>query len=201
MTYTPVQASFGRRAACYSWWIDQPNTLQGGSMYRGFAVVSCALSRPPEAEDRDCQARPDLKHRRGLAGSGADAWPNSYYAYGRAGSRRVSSPLVIGNCRRRRHGATAEFAWCSQRVLHVTGRRPACSPGAPAGGRSVRRHALAPRRRAPRCAKLRRSAPHPRLDTELAAPGASRRAMLRHGAVRLQACEPTQQQSGRAWLG
>jgi hypothetical protein len=41
----------------------------------------------------------------------------------------------------------------------------------------------------------------PRLDTELAAPGAKRRTMLRHGAVRLQACELAEQQpSGMAGL-
>jgi hypothetical protein len=73
-----------------------------------------------------------------------------------------------------------------QRNLPAAGRWAFRSPGAPASASSVRRHPLSPRlapqRRAPRCAKLRRGAPHPRLDTELAAPGASRRTMLRHGA-------------------
>jgi hypothetical protein len=50
---------------------------------------------------------------------------------------------------------------------------------------------------APSCAAARHT---PRLDTELAAPGANRRTMLRHGAVCPQACELTQQQPGRAWL-
>jgi len=49
---------------------------------------------------------------------------------------------------------------------------------------------------APSCA----TACHPRLDTELAAPGATQGTMLRHGAVRLLACEPEGQQPGQAWL-
>jgi hypothetical protein len=46
----------------------------------------------------------------------------------------------------------------------------------------------------------RRGAPHLRLVIELAAPGASRRTMLRHGGVGLRAGEPTGRQPGRAWV-
>ena len=99
--------------------------------------------------------------------------------------------------------ATAVLTWRSQRVPRAVGRQPDRSPGRSVA-RSVRRHALGPRLaarwRAPGCAKLRRGAPRPRLNTELAAPGANRRTMLRHGAVRPQACELTHNSpAGHGW--
>jgi len=93
-------------------------------------------------------------------------------------------------------------------VASVICRRLAAGPSVhpvrlpPPHWRTVRRLARAWRgggalQDAPSCAD---GAPHPRLDTGLASSGASGRTVLRHGAVRLQACEPAEQQPGRAWL-
>jgi len=78
---------------------------------------------------------------------------------------------------------TAALTLRDQCDLPAAGRWAFRSPGASASASPVRRHTLgprlAPRKRAPRCAMLRRGAPHPRLDVELAAP---RRQPAHHAA-------------------
>jgi hypothetical protein len=121
-------------------------------------------------------------------------------AYSKAGSRHQALHAYSAGSRRR----LGARPLCSLGVASVFHALPAVSqtahPGALRGQISAPSRAwpaLAARWRASGCAKLRRGAPHPRLDTELAAPGANRRTMLRHGAVRPQACELTEQQPGR----
>jgi hypothetical protein len=91
-----------------------------------------------------------------------------------------------------RHGARGAQLLCSLCVPSVIYRRLAAAHSIyperlpPPHRCAVRRLARA---QAPR-PKMRQVAPLPRLHTELAAPAASRRTMLRHVAACLQACEP-----------
>jgi hypothetical protein len=127
------------------------------------------------------------------------------YARHRGHSRPAIGAQIIGvlapwKARR----TTAVLTWVASVICRRLAAGPCVHPVRlpPPHWRAVRRLARAWRgggalQDAPSCAD---GAPHPSLDTGLASSGASGRTVLRHGAVRLQACEPTEQQPGRAWL-